>query len=75
MVSSCFDDRLSERIPPGYTELSVAVETINLSQEMDYLRPPRFRNLSNDEKFEHVTMLLQSFLIPEAHRANIFFSK
>lgn len=34
----------------------------------------RFHDLETDKKYQHVAQFLHKFLIPDLHRANVFFS-
>lgn len=63
VVYSSFDDRLSRKLPPGYTESLMAIDDVNHSWVLNCRRLARFCKLEADEKYEQVASSLRTLLI------------
>lgn len=68
-----FDDRTSDKLPPGYYEMSTYANTISLLCEMDYQWAVCFFTLEPDKTYEDLTLLLHVFLIWDLYCSKSLF--
>lgn len=73
MILFSFDDRLSCKLPRSYIKLLMVVNYKRQLWVAGYLQTACFCNFRTDEKYEHVTWFLCSFLIWDLQRSHIFF--
>lgn len=71
---SGFDNHISGKVQPGYSNRSMSVNTIKRSWLMGCRRPTCFRTLRTDGKNEHATLFLKPFPIQDLHCADMLLS-
>lgn len=54
IILSCFNGRLSNKLPPVYTQPPLSADTIDRSWVVDGHQPASFRTPGIDEKYENI---------------------
>lgn len=72
---SSFDDKMSLKLPRGYKEPSIEIDSIGKEWMVNVCNPARFRQPGTDEKYTQVGPFLCAFFMKRLHGANRFLSK
>lgn len=75
IVYSGFDNSLSDKLLPGYTDPSMAVDKVSRPRVLNCPQPGCLRDMGPVDKYEDVASCLYAFLIRNLHHSNVFLSK
>lgn len=67
VLNSVFDVHVSDKLPPGYTEQSMANKKVSCSSVLNCSRLACLGKLGTDDQYVQVTTLLCTFLFPNFH--------
>lgn len=73
LIHSGFDNRLSGKLMPGYTELSMAIDVGRRSLVLNCCESACVRELVINDKYEQINPFLCTYLILNSLCVNVFF--